>query len=517
VSRPVVLVVLDGFGIGPGGEHDATFLAETPFFDRVRDLYPSAELETSGPSVGLPPGQMGNSEVGHMTLGAGRVIDQDISRIGRALAAGALDESPEFARLLATAERAGRRLHLFGLISDGGVHSSLEHLNAILGALAVRGIAPVLHAFTDGRDTPPRSALGWVGPLEESLRAAGGCIATLSGRYWAMDRDGRWERVARAYRAIVAREGNEVTSAVEAIEKGYGRDEGDEFIAPSVVAGGPALADGDAALFFNFRADRVRELANALTRVRPDKLGAQIMELPRVEPGLLATLTEYDEEFGLPILFGPMDVEQSFGELVSGAGLRQLRIAETEKYAHVTYFFNGGREQPFAGEERLLIPSPKDVPTYDFKPEMSAVRVTDELIEALEREAYDFVLVNYANPDMVGHTGVIPACVSAVETVDACLDRLCAAVLARGGELLITADHGNIEQLVDPKTGAPHTAHTTNPVPLYWIVDDPDGRSLAFGSLADVAPSLCELLELRPSVQMSGRSLLRCDPRSSSS
>jgi 2,3-bisphosphoglycerate-independent phosphoglycerate mutase len=509
-------VVLDGFGVGPGGDADATALADTPFLDRIERLYPRASLATSGPAVGLPEGQMGNSEVGHMTLGAGRVIEQDIGRIQNAIDRGELEQNPVFQDLLAEAARSGGRLHLFALVSDGGVHSSPGHLDGVLRALEARGIAPVLHAFTDGRDTPPRSAAGWIGPLEERLRRAGGGIASVCGRYWAMDRDTRWERIARAYRAIVCRSGIEVSTAIEAVEKAYGRDEGDEFIQPSVVAGARPLADHEAVLFVNFRADRARQLTNAITRVKPDAVGRELDELPRVIPSRFVTLTCYDDEFGLPMLFPPIRVERSLGELLALAGLAQLRIAETEKYAHVTYFFNGGRETPFQGEDRILVPSPTDVDTYDLKPEMSAVRVTDELISALERTAYDFVLVNYANTDMVGHTGVIPACVSAVEVVDACLDRVASAVLAAGGGLLVTSDHGNVESLVDLETGVPHTAHTTNPVPIWWVGPEDDGGSLRDGSLADVAPSVCELLGLDPAGAMTGRSLLSW-PRASSS
>ncbi len=323
-----------------------------------------------------------------------------------------------------------------------------------------------------------------------------------------MDRDKRWDRVARAYRAIVSREGRACASAVEAVDRGWAAGEGDEFIAPSVIADGPALRDGDAVLFFNFRADRARELTNALTRVRPENLGEEVSALPRVRPAMFTTLTEYDETFGLPAVFGPVSVTSSFGEIVAGSGGRQLRIAETEKYAHVTYFFNGGREQPFENEDRTLIPSPRDVPTYDLKPEMSAIAVTDALLRALDTHDYRFVLVNYANPDMVGHTGVIPAGVAAVETVDACLARLCEAVLAHGGSLLITADHGNIEQLIDPATGDPHTAHTTNPVPIWWVTRDSDAAGLRDGGLSDVAPTLCELLGLPVPREMTGRSLL---------
>ena len=507
-SGPVVLVVLDGYGLGDGGPGDATRLARAPFFAELRTRYPHAAIETSGAAVGLPDGQMGNSEVGHTTLGAGRVIDMDIVRIKKAIDAGELASNPAMQELLAAAQRAGGVLHLMGLVSDGGVHSSLDHLYGILRLLDERGIRPVVHAFTDGRDTAPRCARRFIEPLEARCRALGGGIATVSGRYFAMDRDKRWDRVARAYRAIVLGEGLEAPSAAAAVEAAGVRDEGDEFVQPTVVAGQPRIGAGDAVLFVNFRADRARELTNALARVRPDQLGPEITALPQRALGGFATLTEYDETFELPVLFGPVDVRASFGELVSEAGARQLRIAETEKYAHVTYFFNGGREVPFPGEDRILIPSPRDVPTYDLKPEMSAVAVTDALLGALAGHDYAFVLVNYANPDMVGHTGVIPAGVRAVEVVDACLARLCKDVLARGGELLITADHGNIEQLIDPESGGPHTAHTTNPVPLYWVSAHPEGKALRDGGLADLAPSLCQLLGLAVPRQMTGRSLL---------
>ena len=507
MNGPVCLVVLDGFGIGAGDEGDATARADTPFFARADRLYPRTSLETSGAAVGLPEGQMGNSEVGHMTLGSGRIIDHDLIRIQRAIDRGELAANPVIERTFAAAERASGQLHLMGLISDGGVHSSLAHLDGILELCAARRIAPVLHAFTDGRDTPPQSALVWIRPLEARLARLGGCVATLSGRYWAMDRDRRWERVARAYAAIVGREGQAATSAAEAVEKSYARGAGDEFIEPTAIGEAPALAPGCAVLHLNFRADRARELTNAITRALPAELGAEIAALPEVEPAIFACLATYDLRFELPAVFAPVKVRRSLGELVAGSGRSQLRIAETEKYAHVTYFFNGGVEEPFAGEQRLLVPSPTDVPTYDRKPEMSAVQVTDELLLALEREDWSFVLVNYANPDMVGHTGVLEASVRAVEVIDACLDRLCSAVLARGGTLLVTADHGNVEQLIDPETGAPHTAHTTNPVPLWWVRDG-NGRGLRAGGLADIAPTLCELLEITPAPEMTGRSLL---------
>jgi 2,3-bisphosphoglycerate-independent phosphoglycerate mutase len=516
VKGPVCLVILDGFGIGDGSKGDAIARAETPFFDRCNRVYPRAQLLTSGRAVGLPEGQMGNSEVGHMTLGAGRIIKHELVRIQDDLDAGLVAQSPKLRAALDAARRAGGQMHLMGLVSDGGVHSSLGHLEGLLAILEREGIRAIVHAFTDGRDTPPQSALRWIEPLEGSLAARGGCIATLSGRYYAMDRDKRWDRVARAYRAIVERSGLPAGSAREAVEKAYARGEGDEFIQPTVIGQAPALRDGDALLFFNFRADRARELSHAIARQRPDALGAEILALPRVAPGAFVTMTQYDEKLDLPALFAPQDVSRGLGELLSRAGKRQLRIAETEKYAHVTYFFNGGIEQPFAGEERILIPSPRDVATYDLKPQMSAPELTAALLAALER-GYDFVLANFANPDMVGHTGVLPAAIEAVETVDACLGRIADAVLARGGALLITADHGNIEQMIDPETGLPHTAHTTGPVPLWWLLPDPQDCKLDDGGLADVAPTLCELLELTPSPEMTGRDLIQCGPHSASS
>ena len=507
MTRPICLVVLDGFGIGLGASDpgDATAHANAPFFEHAYAGHAHAKLETSGRAVGLPEGQMGNSEVGHMTLGAGRIIDHDLIRVQKALDDGSLAENSELHALLAHAKTAGGKLHLMGLVSDGGVHSSLNHLHGLLELCADADVAPVLHAFTDGRDTPPQSALEWIRPLEERLRGLGGCIASVSGRYYAMDRDKRWERVALAVQVIVARQGEAAATAEEAIEKSYARGEGDEFVLPTAIAGGPALQDGDAVLHFNFRADRARELTNALTRTCPKKLGSEIAALESVRPGQFSCLTVYDEDFELPALFGPVEVRNSLGELISRAGINQLRIAETEKYAHVTYFFNGGVEEPFAGEDRVLIPSPRDVATYDLKPEMSAVELTDKLIAALETEDYGFVLVNYANPDMVGHTGVLPAGIEAVEVVGECLTRLCAAIQARGGELLISADHGNVEQMIDPVSGQPHTAHTTNPVPVWWIRDG--AGQLRDGGLADVAPTICALLELEPSPEMSGRNL----------
>jgi 2,3-bisphosphoglycerate-independent phosphoglycerate mutase len=508
VSRPVALIVLDGFGEGDGGPADATALAHAPFFARLRREFPAARIETSGEAVGLPPGQMGNSEVGHMTLGAGRIILQDMTRIGRALAGGGVARNPVLAGALELAERERRPLHLLGLVSDGGVHSHRDHLVEILRECGRRGVRPVLHAFLDGRDTPPSSGLGYVKQILPEVEAARGCVATVSGRYWAMDRDNRWERIAKAYHALVLGEGRQAKDAAVAVEEAYARSETDEFVEPTVIPGTPRIADGDPCIFFNFRADRARQLTNALTSAKPERFAGRLERKKVVHPGVFVCLTEYDAEFGLPVAFRSEMPAHILPEELAARGLTQLRIAETEKYAHVTFFFNCGMEEPFPGEDRLLIPSPRDVPTYDHKPEMSAHEVTERVLRLIRGGDYAFILMNFANPDMVGHTGVLPAAVKAVETVDACLERVAEAILAEGGELLVTADHGNCELMVDPATGGPHTAHTTNPVPIWWITSDPRGRTLRNGGLADVAPTLLELLGLPVPKEMTGKSLI---------
>ena len=503
-----MLIVLDGFGLGDGGPGDATAAAHAPFFARANRLWPHARLETSGEAVGLPPGQMGNSEVGHMTMGAGRIMYQDITRISKTFAERGPEGVPEIARALAAARAGHGRLHLFGLVSDGGVHSHQEHLIALLAACARAGVRPVLHAFLDGRDTPPRSGLGYLQQVVPHVAAAGGRVATVIGRYWAMDRDQRWDRVARAYHAIVCREGLAAPSAEAAVEAAYARDESDEFVQPTVIEGGEAFEDGDVGLFFNFRADRARELTNALTSAAPRKFEGKLERRKIVRPALFVCMTEYDADFGLPIAFPNETPTRILAEVLAAHGLPQLRMAETEKYAHVTFFFNVGREQPFPDEDRVLIPSPRDVATYDHKPEMSAPALTRALLEKLDERDYAFVLVNYANPDMVGHTGVLPAAVKAVETIDQCLDRVIEKLLALGGQALITADHGNCEQMIDPETGGPHTAHTTNPVPIWWVTNDARGRRLRDGGLADLAPTVLELLGLPVPPEMTGRSLI---------
>jgi 2,3-bisphosphoglycerate-independent phosphoglycerate mutase len=503
-----MLVVLDGFGLGDGGPADATQLAHAPFFARARRELAMAKLETSGEAVGLPPGQMGNSEVGHMTIGAGRIVDMDMTRISKQLAGGGAARNRVLQEAFATLARSGGRLHLLGLVSDGGVHSHQSHLEALLTHCRERGVEPIVHAFLDGRDTPPRSGLGFVRALLPHVEAARGRIATVSGRYFAMDRDNRWERIQRAYDAIALGEGIPAANALAAIEDAYAKDQGDEFVEPRVVAGGAPLADGDVVVFVNFRADRARQLTAALASVCESRFAGKLerRRVPRL--AAFVCFSEYDAEFGLPVAYPSERPKRILAELLAERGLTQLRVAETEKYAHVTFFFNCGIEEPFPGEERVLVPSPRDVPTYDHKPEMSAYTVTEKLLQLIARGEHAFILVNYANPDMVGHTGVLPAAVKAVETVDSCLARVVEAVLEHDGDVLITADHGNCEQMVDPTTGEPHTAHTTNPVPIWWATRHARGRGLRDGGLADLAPTLLELLELPVPPEMTGRSLL---------
>jgi 2,3-bisphosphoglycerate-independent phosphoglycerate mutase len=503
-----MLVVLDGFGLGDGGAADATALAHAPFLARARRELPMARIETSGEAVGLPPGQMGNSEVGHMTLGSGRIVDMDMTRISKLLAGGGAAQNPVLQEAFVALAKSGGRLHLLGLVSDGGVHSHQSHLEALLAHCRARGVRPVVHAFLDGRDTPPRSARGFLAALLPHVEAAGGRIATVIGRYWAMDRDQRWERVQRAWDAIVLGEGAPAADALAAVDDAYAKDQGDEFVEPRVVAGGVPLADGDVAIFFNFRADRARQLTAALASVCEERFAGKLVRRRVPKLARFVCFSEYDASFGLPVAFPSEMPKRILGELLAERGLAQLRVAETEKYAHVTFFFNCGLEEPFPGEERVLVPSPRDVPTYDHKPEMSAYTVTEKLLASLAADDYAFVLINYANPDMVGHTGVLPAAVKAVETIDACLARVVDAVLERDGDVLITADHGNCELMVDPVTGQPHTAHTTNPVPIWWATRHAGGRRLRDGGLADVAPTILELLGLPAPPEMTGRSLL---------
>jgi len=510
--RRALLVVLDGWGLRDARENNAIKIAGTPEMDRLCEQYPYARLMTSGLAVGLPEGQMGNSEVGHTNLGAGRVVYQDLVRINRAIEDRSLWNNPALLRAMDRVRATGNALHLMGLLSDGGVHSHQQHLYALVELARDRGVRQVwVHAFTDGRDTAPSSAKGYVEEAERRLRELSqngfhARIASVSGRYYAMDRDKRWDRVGKAFATLVRGEGHRGPSGTALVEAAYGRGETDEFIVPGVVAD-PAgavgrIVDGDAVVFFNFRADRARELTQALAMPGFDGF-------ERGAPLRLADfvcLAQYDASFGLPTAFDPDEPVDIFPELVARRGWNQFRCAETEKYAHVTFFFNGGREQQFAGETRELVPSPRDVKTYDEKPEMSAHQVTDAVLRALP--VNDFLLVNLANPDMVGHTGVLSAAVEAVRVVDHCIGRLARACERENVALLITADHGNVEMMVDPVTGEPHTAHTLNPVP--FIVASPEfrGAKLRDGILADVSPTLCDLMGLERAGKMTGRSLI---------
>ncbi len=510
--KPVLLVVLDGWGIRRERDANAIAIAGTPNVDALTNEYPSTALETSGLSVGLPEGQMGNSEVGHTNLGAGRIVYQDLVRINRAVEDGSFFANDALLMACRRAKETGKALHLMGLVSDGGVHSHVDHLFACVELARREGVARTfVHAFMDGRDTPPRSGLGYLAAVEKRLRESGyGRVASVCGRYFAMDRDKRWDRVALAFAAIVAGEGYRALSGVVAMESSYAHGETDEFVKPTVIVDGDGkpvgpVRDGDAMLFFNFRADRAREITRAFTQEGFAEFDRKIV--PRLSA--YACMTEYDETFGLPVAFPPQNLTEIFPEIVARAGLKQLRCAETEKYAHVTFFFNGGREKVFPGEERILVPSPRDVKTYDQKPEMSAREVTDKLVQAIGTGQHGFVLVNYANPDMVGHTGILDAAVRAVKVVDECVGRLRQAAAKQGMAMLVTADHGNCETMKDPLTGQPHTAHTLNPVP--FILADPafKGAKLrAKGILADVAPTALQVMGLPQPPEMKGLGLV---------
>ena len=504
-SRPVVLVVLDGFGHRDGGEGNAIALARMPTWTALWGRAPRTLLEASGRAVGLPAGQMGNSEVGHLNLGAGRVVKQDLVRIGEAIEDGSFFTRPAFVGACDHVRRTGGTLHLMGLLGDGGVHALDQHLYALID-LAHRAGVPrlALHCLIDGRDTLPTSGLRFMEALQR--HAAGrAAVASLGGRYYGMDRDRRWERVRQWYDAAVRGTGPSATDPVAAIRASYDAGVTDEFIVPLTVTrdGRPVapMRDGDAVITFNFRSDRMRQIVRALTD--PAFTGFAVADRPRVS---LATMTSYDETFAFPVAFPPFSMARIVAEVVAERGLTMFRTAETEKYPHVTYFFNGGIEAPFAGEERNLVPSPR-VATYDLMPEMSAVGVTDVLCEAITRGSFDFTLCNYANADMVGHTGSLPAVIRALECVDDCLTRVVAAAGGAGARLLVTADHGNCEVMIDPETGGPHTAHTTNPVPL--VVVDPDGdRALrSGGALCDVGPTILSMLGIDQPSEMTGRDL----------
>ncbi len=495
--KPVLLCILDGWGIGAPGPYNAIDQAPTPNWDRLMAEDPHARLRTSGLDVGLPDSQMGNSEVGHMNIGAGRVVMQDLPRIDAAIADGSLARNPALQACIDTLKASGGRCHLMGLLSPGGVHSHQRHMIALAGILTGAGIEVLIHAFLDGRDTPPQSAKGYVREFLAQL-PDGARIVTLSGRYFAMDRDNRWERIEAAYRAIADAQGEKAPAPLSAIAAAYDAGKTDEFVTPVVIGDYSGFAPGDHALMANFRADRAREIMRAVAD--PD---FDIFSRRLVLPAL--GMTEYSAEHNryMKALFPAEKLKNTLGEVISRAGLKQLRIAETEKYAHVTFFFNGGEEAVFDGEERILVPSPK-VATYDLKPEMSAGEVTDRLVQAIDSNAFDLIVVNYANPDMVGHTGVMEAAVKAVAFIDQCLGRLIAAVDRVGGAMLITADHGNIEMMRDPETGAPYTAHTVNPVP---IVLHGVPAQLHDGALCDIAPTVLALMGIPQPAEMTGHNL----------
>ena len=478
----VAIVILDGWGLAPPGPGNAVELAETPVFDRLWGTYPHTTLKASGEAVGLPPGQMGNSEVGHLTIGSGRVLLQDLIRVNRSIEDGSFFENPA----LVSAFERGENVHLLGLVSYGGVHSHIDHLRALLelSRRKEREDETWVHAFTDGRDVSPHSAVQDLAELPTDR------IATVSGRYYAMDRDGRWERTDKAVAAILGSDPDQTCDdPVAAVRRSYDKDVTDEFIEPVVIEGRPRLRPDDSAIFFNFRPDRARQLTERLLASRFD----------------LTTMTRYRDDFDCPIAFEEQEAHETMAEVCAEHGIRQLHVAETEKYAHVTYFFNGGREDEWAGERRILVPSPRDVPSYDHKPEMSAAQVAEEVDRALAEDGYGFAIVNLANPDMVGHTGSIPAAVKAVEAADAALGRILEAVERAEGVALVTADHGNAEQMLD-EDGKPHTAHTSNPVPL--VITDNDVSLLDGGELSDLVPTTISLLGLAKPLQMSGHNLI---------
>lgn len=508
---PLVLAILDGWGLRDDPTANAIQMANLPNFRQMYRIYPTTTLRCSGEDVGLPHGQMGNSEVGHLNIGAGRVVYQELTRINRAIKDGSFFQNPELVKAMEHVNSKGTRLHLMGLVSDGGVHSHLDHLYALLFMAKSMGISQVfIHAFLDGRDVSPTSGLTYIKALEEKCRELGvGQIVTVMGRYYAMDRDKRWERVERAYRAMVLGEGRKATLAQMAVEQSYSEGVTDEFVVPTVIIdeeGQPLATIGpeDAIICFNFRADRARQI----TRAFVDEDFAGFNRPKGYFPVYYLCMTEYDVTINAPVAFGPQNLDNTLGQVLSKAGLRQLRIAETEKYAHVTFFFNGGVEAPNEGEDRILIPSPK-VATYNLKPEMSAMEVTDRLLQELDKDVYQVVILNYANPDMVGHTGVLEAAVKAVETVDKCLGRLREAVLAKGGAMIVTADHGNAEMMVDEERATPHTAHTSSLVPFILVSDNYRGVKLRQqGSLQDIAPTMLELIGLAKPEEMTGESLI---------
>ena len=502
-KKPLMLMILDGWGINKNPEQKNAITAANPEnFYRLQKEYPHSELEASGEAVGLPDGQMGNSEVGHLNIGSGRVIYQPLVEISKDIREGTFFENPVLKEAFEYAQKEGKPVHFGGLLSTGGVHSHIDHLFGLLMMAKKYGVKAYIHAFLDGRDTPPESALDFIKTVEAKAAEIGaGEIATLSGRYYAMDRDKNWDRVQKAYDAMVYGKGNTAASAVEAIEKSYAEKVTDEFVIPTVVKAEGTIKKGDVFINFNFRPDRAREITRALN----DK---EFTGFEREYLGLkYYCMRQYDATIDAPVVYGEKDINNTFGEVISRAGLKQLRTAETEKYAHVTFFFNGGKEAQYEGEDRKLVASPK-VATYDLQPEMSACGVTEGLMEALNSDTYDVIIINYANPDMVGHTGVFDAAVFAVKKIDLCLGKVAEKVLELDGTLLVTADHGNVELMEDPVTKIPFTAHTTNKVPFIMISNKYKNYKLEDGKLSDIAPTMLEILGLDKPEDMNGHSLL---------
>ncbi|MFW6323607.1 MAG: 2,3-bisphosphoglycerate-independent phosphoglycerate mutase [Desulfovibrionales bacterium] len=512
--KPTLLLILDGWGSAPAGPGNALSLARMPNIDSLLQTFPGTKLQCAGEAVGLPPGQMGNSEVGHMNLGAGRVVFQDIQRISRALQSGELSKNPVLNDLISKTREGGGAMHLMGLVSPGGVHSLQTHLYGLVKLCKERGIDRVfVHAILDGRDTPPKSGFGYLSELSDFLRKEKiGRIATVSGRYYAMDRDKRWERTKLAYDALVSGEGIRISDPLRAVEQAHLAGESDEFVRPRVITtnvGDPVapLGDGDGFFFFNFRADRARQIVQAI--FDPDFKEFERSRVPHLSA--MATMTMYDEQFPLPTAFPPLSLRNILPEVVSRAGIRQLRLAETEKYAHVTYFFNGGEERTFDGEERILIPSPREVPTYDHKPEMSLYEVTEQLCEAIESKKFQLIVCNFANLDMVGHTGSIQAAVKACEAVDECVGRVARCVLDAGARMFLTSDHGNAEEMLDG-SGSVQTAHSTNMVPFVWVEDQKDLKPLREkGIIGDIAPTMLHLWGVEIPSDMTGKTLIKED------
>lgn len=506
-KKTYMLMILDGFGVGKDYEGNAVLKARTPNIDRLMSTYPHTTVSASGLSVGLPGNQMGNSEVGHMNMGAGRIIYQEFTRINREIETGNFFRNKAFANAIDNVLKNGSKLHFMGLLSDGGVHSHIDHLKALLKLAKDKGVSEVyVHCFLDGRDVPPDSGIGFVKEIERYMAEIGiGKIATVSGRYYAMDRDKRWERVNLAYNALVRGEGEAASSAEEAVETSYKNNKTDEFVLPTVImrSGKPTatIGENDSVIFFNFRPDRARELTRSIVDLDFSGFEREYFKT------YFVCMTQYDKTIeNVEVAYLPESYKNTLGEYLSKKGLKQMRIAETEKYAHVTFFFNGGVEVPNEGEDRVLIPSPK-VPTYDMKPEMSAYEVTDTVVERIKEQKYDVIILNFANPDMVGHTGVFEAAVKAVEAVDQCVGRVVDAVLNVGGSVILTADHGNVEEMIDPVTGGPQTAHTSNLVPLI-VIGEGDVKLRQGGKLADIAPTLLKIMDLPAPEEMTGESII---------